>query len=168
MPTREPRPLSGEARAVLRELERHPVDPDHVCAVDDYVLAYHPEFGDEVVVGRVVEVDEDGEGQYQLWLFGTYQTRKPLWDRMYRAGWLDLADNKVMYSTPKRKSFVKFERWFPRSSVILPFVPIQGRGCVRVPSEAAKTAAVVRDLTIEANSHAAEMLAVLVQFATTL
>ena len=123
----------------------------HTFDIDDYVIAYSSDFDGAVTVGRVSEVDEVGDGRYKLWIFGSYNMDKTIWKRLYKAGWLDTADSKVLFAAPKSRSCVKFERWFKTCEIVLKFEPLRGAGWIKVPERKGRAAAMVRDMANEAN-----------------
>ena len=123
----------------------------HAFDVDDYVIAFSDEFDGAVTVGRVSEVDAVGDGRYKLWIYGSYNMDRPIWKRLYKAGWLDTADSKVLFAAPKSRSCIRFERWFRTCEMVLKFQPLRGQGWIKVPERKGRAAAMVRDMANEAN-----------------
>ena len=146
------RDLSTDEQELLGEFGNIMDNSDsHTFAIDDYVIAYSNDFDGAVTVGRVAEVDEVGDGRYKLWIFGSYNMDKSIWKRLYKAGWLDTADSKVLFAAPKSRSCVRFERWFKTCEMILKFEPLRGAGWIKVPERKGRAAAMVRDMANEAN-----------------
>ena len=146
------RNLSVEEQDLLSEFGNIMDNSDsHAFDVDDYVVAYSEDFDGAVTVGRISEVDPVGDGRYKLWIYGSYNMGRPIWKRLYKAGWLDTSDSKVLFAAPKSRSCIQFERWFRTCEIILKFQPLQGRGWIKVPERKGRAAAMVRDMATEAN-----------------
>jgi hypothetical protein len=114
------------------------------------VLIYDPTFDEEVVMGRVESRDDD-DNKYYIWVCGTYLAHLPLYKRKFGFGYLDTSDNKVLYSKPKKATYVPFKRWFSRETIITSFTPISKGGGLYIPEVKANAAELVKELASTLN-----------------
>jgi transposase InsO family protein len=145
------RDLTEEERGMIEGLgSARRSSGDHYFLEDEHVLIYDPTFDEEVVVGRVESRDDD-DNKYYIWCCGTYLDHLPLYRRKFGFGYLDTSDNRVLYSKPKKATYVPFRRWFSRDTIIDSFTPISKGGGLYVPEVKANAAELVRGLALSLN-----------------